>query len=169
MRGSPVKIACSLFTTLTLWLCLCMYLCIYIGYLRCTLAPFLWMWPAECGICFVETATVFSSEQLLVSTLSYTFMYPPLHLSLRFLSVSFSPLSVSLSLTLPTLSTSTGVLRLFQNEVMERHTIEEVGQFLGHLPDSVDGDTLFQHISTINLTAKRFSQCLQQHSSSSSS
>jgi hypothetical protein len=65
--------------------------------------------------------------------------------------------------------TALGVLRLFQNEVMERHTIEEVGQFLGHLPDSVDGDTLFQHISTINLTAKRFSQCLQQHSSSSSS
>ena len=104
-------------------------------------------------------------------------IYPPLHLSLRLLSVSLS-LSLSLSLSSFPLSpssnpvyiyTSTGVLRLFQNEVMERHTIEEVGQFLGHLPDFVDGDTLFQNISTINLTAKRFSQCLQQHSSSSSS
>ena len=100
-------------------------------------------------------------------------IYPPLHLSLRLLSVSLflslSPLSLSLSLFQPCLYTSTGVLRLFQNEVMDRHTIEEVGQFLGHLPDFVDGDTLFQNISTINLTAKRFSQCLQQHSSSSSS
>lgn len=59
-----------------------------------------------------------------------------------------------------------GVLRMFQTHIMERHTIEEVGQFLGHLPEDIDCDLLFQHIAAVNLTAKKFSQCLQQHSSS---
>ena len=49
---------------------------------------------------------------------------------------------------------------------MERHTIEEVGQFLGHLPDTIDCDMLFQHIAAVNLTAKKFAQCLQQHTPS---
>ena len=52
---------------------------------------------------------------------------------------------------------------MFQTEIMERHTIEEVGQFLGHLPETIDSDVLFQHIAAVNLTAKKFAQCLQQH------
>ena len=92
----------SLFNTLTVALSVYV-VCVYVGYLRCTLAPFLWMWPAECGICFVETATVFSSEQLLVSTLSYKFTHHLIFPCAYCLSLSLS-LSFSLSLLFPSLS-----------------------------------------------------------------
>lgn len=61
---------------------------------------------------------------------------------------------------------SSGVLRLFQTSILERHTIEEVGQFLGRLPETIDSSVLFKHIEAVNLTPKKFMQCLQQHISS---
>ena len=55
---------------------------------------------------------------------------------------------------------------MFQSQMMERHTIEEVGQFLGRLPEDIDCNALFQHIAAVNLSAKKFTQCLQQQTSS---
>ena len=54
-----------------------------------------------------------------------------------------------------------GILHLYQFKLLEFHSIEEVGQFLGTLPSSLDSGTLFSHISSINLTSKHFSQVLQ--------
>ena len=53
---------------------------------------------------------------------------------------------------------------MFQPSILHRTTIEEVGQFLGALPDDIDSDVLFQHIAAINLNAKKFMQLVQQHS-----
>ena len=62
----------------------------------------------------------------------------------------------TVSLLLPS-----GILHLYQFKLLEFHSIEEVGQFLGTLPSSLDSETLFSHISSINLTSKHFSQVLQ--------
>lgn len=53
---------------------------------------------------------------------------------------------------------------MFQPFLLERNTIEEVGQFLGRLPVDIDSDMLFQHIAAVHLNAKKFAQHLQQHS-----
>lgn len=59
-----------------------------------------------------------------------------------------------------------GIIRMFQNEVLMLHSIEEVGQLLGHLPTNLSSDQLFAHISAIHLTDKKFYQTLAQFNSS---
>ena len=46
-------------------------------------------------------------------------------------------------------------------DLMKQTSIEEVGQFLGKL-SSIDCNTLFQHIGSINLPEKKFKQILSQ-------
>ena len=55
---------------------------------------------------------------------------------------------------------------MYQNEVLVLHSIEEVGQFLGHLPTDLSSDQLFAHISTIHLSEKKFHQTLALFTSS---
>ncbi len=55
-----------------------------------------------------------------------------------------------------------GILRLYQSELLQLSTIEDVGGFLGKLPSSLDSDTLFSQIESIQLTSKKFQQVLQQ-------
>ena len=55
---------------------------------------------------------------------------------------------------------------MYQNEVLVLHSIEEVGQFLGHLPTDLSSDQLFAYISTIHLSERKFNQTLAQFSSS---
>jgi len=58
--------------------------------------------------------------------------------------------------------TALGILHLYQSNLLELHALEDMGQFLGKLPESLDSETLFSHISSISLTSKRFTQTLQQ-------
>ena len=55
---------------------------------------------------------------------------------------------------------------MYQNEVLVLNSIEEVGQFLGHLPANLSSDQLFAHISAIHLSDKKFHQTLAQFSNS---
>ena len=52
---------------------------------------------------------------------------------------------------------------MYQSDLIELTSIEEVGQFLGRLPPNVDSDALFHHISAISLSNKKFSQVLVQY------
>lgn len=61
---------------------------------------------------------------------------------------------------------SIGIIRMYQNEVLVLNSIEEVGQFLGHLPATLSSDQLFAHISAIHLSDKKFHQTLAQFSNS---
>jgi len=49
---------------------------------------------------------------------------------------------------------------MYQNELLKFHSIEEVGQFLGHLPTNLPSDQLFAHIVAIHLSDKKFHQTL---------
>ncbi len=84
---------------------------------------------------------------------------PDLSLSLPLPLCPSLPLSLSLSLS----AIAPGILRMFQLRLLECQTIEEVGQFLGKLPPDMDSNALFQNISAINLTSKKFTHILQQH------
>ena len=55
---------------------------------------------------------------------------------------------------------------MYQNEMLMLHSIEEVGQFLGHLPTNLSSDQLFAHISSTHLSDKKFHQTLSQFNSS---
>lgn len=59
-----------------------------------------------------------------------------------------------------------GIIRMYQNEVLLLNSIEEVGQFLGHLPTNLSSDQLFAHISATHLSDKKFQQTLAQFSNS---
>lgn len=54
---------------------------------------------------------------------------------------------------------------MHQNEILKFHSIEEVGQYLGHLPTNLSSDQLFAHIAAIHLSDKKFQQTLAQFSS----
>ena len=56
---------------------------------------------------------------------------------------------------------SAGIVKLFQNDLLNCRPLEELGQFLGNLPH-VDSDTLFLHIESVHLAAKKFRQVLSQ-------
>lgn len=60
------------------------------------------------------------------------------------------------------ISTCAGILKLYQSSLLERRSIEDMGQFLGHLPSTMDSDTLFSQIDSIHFTPKRFKQILQE-------
>jgi len=54
---------------------------------------------------------------------------------------------------------------MHQAELMLLHSIEEIGQFLGHLPSDLSSDQLFAHITSIHLSDKNFNHTLAQFSS----
>ena len=54
---------------------------------------------------------------------------------------------------------------MHQAELLLLHSIEEVGQFLGHLNGDLSSDQLFAHITSIHLTDKKFKHALAQFSS----
>ncbi len=55
-----------------------------------------------------------------------------------------------------------GILRLFQSSLLEFVAIEDMGQFLGNLPSTMDSDLLFMHIDSVHFNEKRFWQILAQ-------
>ena len=61
---------------------------------------------------------------------------------------------------------SIGIIKMYRNEILVLHSIEEVGQFLGHLPTDLSSDQLFAHILTVHLSEKKFHQTLAQFNSS---
>ncbi|XP_003383946.3 PREDICTED: TBC1 domain family member 12-like [Amphimedon queenslandica] len=59
--------------------------------------------------------------------------------------------------------TALGILNMYQHQLLQFTSIEDVGHFLGHLPSTLDSDQLFSSISSIPLTEKKFSQLLTQN------
>jgi len=54
---------------------------------------------------------------------------------------------------------------MHQTELLLLHSIEEIGQYLGHLPTDLSSDQLFAHITSVHLSEKKFNQALVQFSS----
>ena len=54
-----------------------------------------------------------------------------------------------------------GILKMFQTELLECRSLEELGQYLGKLPP-MDSDLFFPQIESIHFTAKRFKLILSQ-------
>jgi len=54
---------------------------------------------------------------------------------------------------------------MHQAELTLLHSIEEIGQFLGHLPSDLSSDQLFAHIASIHLSDKKFNHALTQFNS----
>ncbi len=55
-----------------------------------------------------------------------------------------------------------GILKMFQLSLLDLRSIEELGQFLGKLPSTIESESLFAHIESIHFTTKRFTQILSQ-------
>lgn len=97
------------------------------------------MWPVVCGTCSAGMATPFSSRQHWVYIQETVLVINPFVFA--------------------------GILKLFQSSLLGFRSIEDMGQFLGKLPPTMDSDTLFAQIDSIHFTSKRFKQILaQQHS-----
>ena len=56
---------------------------------------------------------------------------------------------------------ASGILKLYQSELMQFYALEDAGQFLGKLPTTISSDALFSCIDAIHLTPKRFDQVVQ--------
>ena len=54
-----------------------------------------------------------------------------------------------------------GILKLFQSDLLECRSLEDLGQFLGKLP-TVDSDIFFPQIESVHFTAKKFKHILLQ-------
>lgn len=61
-----------------------------------------------------------------------------------------------------------GILKLFQWSLLEFRSIEDMGQFLGKLPSTMDSDALFVQIDSIHSSLKKFKQILVQEQVSDS-
>ena len=54
----------------------------------------------------------------------------------------------------------TVILRMYQHHLLELTGIEEVGHFLGNIPNTINSNVLFQNIGSINIPEKKFKQFL---------
>ena len=49
---------------------------------------------------------------------------------------------------------------MYHTHLLSLTSIEEVGHFLGHIPNNADSDELFQTINTINISEKKYKKTL---------
>ncbi len=59
-----------------------------------------------------------------------------------------------------------GILKMYSEHLLSLTSIEEVGYFLGHMPDTTDPEVLFHTITSVSIGEKKYKRLLSHHQES---